>query len=237
MNIDKTNYVIFSNTNSNFDYHIHLNHKPLVPSNNVKFLGVYIDSNLTWQDHINHISNNVAKGVGILSKLKLSLPKSILRSIYCSLILPHISYCCTVWSACNQALLNKLVTLQKKAIRHISHTGIFDHTSPLFQSLKILKLPDLISVNIALFTYRCINCVNLPNFFCTLFTKNDKIHSYSTRQHDLIHPFPFRTKRSSKNLRNRAVNLWNSLPPNVTNCRTTKSFKKYIKSFFIDNYS
>ena len=40
----------------------------------VKFLGVYIDSKLSWNEHINHVSSQVAKGVGVLSQLKHILP-------------------------------------------------------------------------------------------------------------------------------------------------------------------
>ena len=122
LNIDKTNYVVFRNSRINLDLYIHINDKPLVRATKVKFLGVFIDSNLSWHDQVNHISSNVARAVGILSKLKFILPRNILRCVYLSLIVPHLSYCCSIWSACNKSLLNKLFILQKRAIRHITHS-------------------------------------------------------------------------------------------------------------------
>ncbi len=43
-----------------------------------KFLGVTIDENLTWKKHIDNISKNISKGVGIINKLKLFVPEHVL---------------------------------------------------------------------------------------------------------------------------------------------------------------
>ena len=126
-----------------------------------------------------------------LSKLKHFLPKNILRCIYLSLILPHFSYCSIIWSGSNKSYLNSLIVLQKKAIRHICNLDRFAHTSPLFSSLNLLKFPDIIKINIASFTFKCINS-NVPNNFKTFFTENSQIHNYNTRQRKYIQYFPCR---------------------------------------------
>ena len=53
-----------------------------------KFLGVIIDENLTWKNHIDGISKTIARKVGVLNKLKCYIPKRVLHSLYCTLILP-----------------------------------------------------------------------------------------------------------------------------------------------------
>ena len=57
------------------------------------FLGVIIDKNPTWKNHLNKVSNKIVKIIGIMNKLKSTLPQNILIIIYNSLIIPHINYC------------------------------------------------------------------------------------------------------------------------------------------------
>ena len=52
-----------------------------------KFLGVIIDSNLTWSHHINYISNKLTRICGVLSRFQDYVPVLILKIIYNSLFL------------------------------------------------------------------------------------------------------------------------------------------------------
>ena len=51
-----------------------------------KFLGVIIDENLTWKNHIDAISKTISRNTGMLTKLKHFVPENILYSLYCTLI-------------------------------------------------------------------------------------------------------------------------------------------------------
>ena len=96
LNASKTNYIVFNSCNRNYAFDIRVDGQVIKQASHVKFLGVYIDSNLSWENHISHVCNQVSKGVGILCRLKHILPRLILRQIYLTLILPHLSYCCIV---------------------------------------------------------------------------------------------------------------------------------------------
>ncbi|KAJ8047569.1 RNA-directed DNA polymerase from mobile element jockey [Holothuria leucospilota] len=152
--------MVFNSCNKNYTFDIYINGQRIKQANHVKFLGVYIDSNLSWENHILHVCNQVSKGVGILCRLKHISPRLILRKIYLTLILPHLSYCCIVWSGTTNRHLNKLIVLQKRALRHIYSAGPRDQTNKLFKSLNLLKLSDIIRLSISIFTYR---------FFCKRF--------------------------------------------------------------------
>ena len=69
----------------------------LVKKDNVKFLGITIDKHLTWNQHVNNISISIAKGIGILYKVKNYLLEDSLLMIYNTLILPYLNYCNIVW--------------------------------------------------------------------------------------------------------------------------------------------
>ena len=52
----------------------------------IKFLGVLLDENLSWKDHIKYIENKVAKNIDLLHRAKLFLDKNSLRTLYYSYI-------------------------------------------------------------------------------------------------------------------------------------------------------
>ena len=93
-----------------------INHIPIERVTYFKFLGVIIDSNVTWSHHINHISNKLSRICGVLSILKHYVPVLILKIIYNSLFLSHLNYGITTWGF---IVGPRIKTLQKKAIRYI----------------------------------------------------------------------------------------------------------------------
>ena len=103
-----------------------------------KYLGIILDKHLTWKPHLNQISKKVAKANGIISRLKNFLPYDILKTIYSSMILPHLTYAIIVWGSVSE----RLFKLQKRAVRAISN-AYNTHTDPLFKYHSLLKLNDI----------------------------------------------------------------------------------------------
>ena len=70
---------------------------PLDCKHYVEYLGILIDSNLSWKIHIEYIALKISKTVGLIAKLRHFLPLHILLHIYQSLISPYIIYRLSVW--------------------------------------------------------------------------------------------------------------------------------------------
>ena len=98
----------------------------------VKYLGLLIDSSLTWKNHIDQIALKISKTVGLLAKLRHSVPRTTLLNIYRSLILPYVSYGLTVWGLASKCYINKILILQKRALRFIYFSQLKEHAVPLF---------------------------------------------------------------------------------------------------------
>ena len=65
--------------------------------NYIKYLGIYIDSNLNWAPHIQHIKSKISKNLGILFRLCHFLNLNTLKQIYYSLIYPYLHYGIMSW--------------------------------------------------------------------------------------------------------------------------------------------
>ena len=91
LNISKTNFMHYQITHTNLELpcNIKIDNMPLVKKDHVKFLGLTIDKHLTWNQHVNNISISIAKGIGILYKVKHYLLEHSLLMIYNTLILPY----------------------------------------------------------------------------------------------------------------------------------------------------
>lgn len=230
LNIGKTNYIVF-NTSRNFswDKDIFMGGKILKEVFSNKFLGVHIDHKLSWGDHISIVCRKVAKNIGILSKLKHYLPQHILKTLYQTLVVPHFSYCSIIWSGTRDTNLKPLIILQKKAVRHISHAAPRDHTNLLFKDLNVLKINDIIRVNLATFTYKAWNGL-LPNAFHNYLISNSDIHHHNTRHANHAHYHNTNTSTGMLSLRNRAIKTWNSITDIIKNKLSCRTFRKcYIK--------
>ena len=135
--------MIFSNINKVFPQE-----KPVILINDTeiyqvpytKFLGVIIDDRLNWKQHIDSVCMKSMKMLGILRKIiPFVLPSSHL-TLYYSLIFPHINYCNIVWASTYPTYLTKLLIIQKRFLRMISHSNRYEPSAPLFVKYSLLPI-------------------------------------------------------------------------------------------------
>ena len=124
LNVSKSKLLIFQSKYKNIDYSkisIKLNGIRLLPSDHVKYLGIFIDNNLSQDYNTIQLSIKLSCTNGILSKLRHFTPVSSLISVYYySLFYSHVTYGCSVWSLTKMSNINKINILQKKCIRIIN---------------------------------------------------------------------------------------------------------------------
>ena len=90
LNVNKTQFMIFKTKTRNLSYkaNVIINEQPINQVNYTKFLGLYIDEELTWKYHINHVTMKVAKMTGIMAKARHFLPLKTLLTLYNTMIYP-----------------------------------------------------------------------------------------------------------------------------------------------------
>jgi len=236
LNKDKTKAMLFHPPQRQVqNITIHIDDTSIEFLTEFNYLGINFDSNLSWKSHISKISKKVSRTIGVMNKLKNYLPTHILRILYNSLIFPHLNYGILVWG--NSA--NKLLKLQKKAIRVVANVKYNAHTQPLFKKLGLLTVTDILELQDLKFLYKLENG-SLPTYFTsTMFKRQSQIHSYSTRQTD-----DFRIPQSkhvfvSNSPRFRLPPVFNNCPQNIKDKILTHSYSgyiRYIKHVMTQNY-
>ena len=113
--------VIFKSKEKKFeaDLKIKLCGKRLYPTEGVKYLDVKIDANLSRQYHVKDLSTKLNRANALFFKMRKYVSLKILRSIYFAIFDSYLSYCCLVWAQ-NRGTIQRIVILQKKAVRIIN---------------------------------------------------------------------------------------------------------------------
>ena len=135
---------------------------------NIKYLGLTIDMNLNFDFHISNIAYKISRTVGIISKIRHYLPETALLKIYYALINSHLLYGLIIWGSTFPTYLQKLITLQNKAVKFICAAKFCDNSSPYYKRLKILKLKDLYKLEVGKFIHSNFKKMlpkNLSNYF------------------------------------------------------------------------
>ena len=97
----------------------------------------------------NHCSS-FAKGAGqwALLKLRNYVNLATLKTLYYNLIHSYLEYCISSWGLASTSTLASLKILHKRAIRIMMFAKRQTPSSPLFYSLNILKIEDLVSLKL-----------------------------------------------------------------------------------------
>ncbi len=238
LNISKTHYMLFTNydipdlTLQNFE--IKIGSQPIERKKHVKFLGVQIDENLNWHEHIINTMNKVAKTSYSIRMVKNILPKQNLKTLYLTLIQPHLNYGISFWGGTHESHINKLVTQQKKIIRMITNSKYNDHTDPLFEGLKLLKLKEIHKLNAAKLMYKVCKC-DLPEPLIKLYGLNATLHTHNTRQIYNPHVRYRRTQLAARQINHLGPKVWQQLPNNLKTIKNIKLFTKHYKKYLLEN--
>ena len=148
---------IFKSKRKNFHdiVKINLNGQRVYPTASVKYLSVKIDQHLTWQHHVNDLSVKLNGANTLLLKIRKFVHDKTLGSNYFATFESNLNYCLLVWVQ-NYNAINRLVILQKKALRIMNFRPRNSYTSPLFRKTSVLKFKDKINLKNILFIIKSI---------------------------------------------------------------------------------
>ena len=92
MNYDKSNFIIFSYGKKYSLDKIKFGQNSISSTCNTKFLGIIVDNHLNFRSHVDFICSKVSKVVGMLFRLNNVLPTEALKTLYSTLLVPHLMY-------------------------------------------------------------------------------------------------------------------------------------------------
>ena len=237
LNISKSKFMIIKrgNKKSSQNFVLKFNRKKLEQCESYKYLGIYIDENLSWKEHVRYLCEKLSKMCGIFSKLRHCCNRELLRVVYFALVDSHLQYCNIIWGNASEKILKPLIKLQEKVIR-IMYFAPQDHSDMdyIFKDLKLLNLDQLNKLAKAKFVYKYKNQKLPPSF--DKFLTNNTSHRYALRS-QVTQEFKCiwgKTIYGMKMIQYAGAQLWNEIPLEIRSTNSLSEFSKKFKSLFFD---
>ena len=170
INYDKCCFIEFKKPPNIIKLKLSFPNNPIESVEKCKFLGVYINSNLDWNDQIAHSRKLASQAIGALNKMKSHVPQKILRTVYFSLVQPYFIYAMPIWASNHKCTdFDLLFKLQKKAVRIVTNqtmkiNGRFQHTKPIFKKINILTIHNLYFYHTACEAIKVLSSKSLVQF-------------------------------------------------------------------------
>ena len=98
---------------------IYLEGHPLENKSVTDYLGVTIDSQLTFRQHVASVTSKAYVALKTLCHVKASLPTVTRILLYRTLVLPHLEYCSAIWNPHTAELTSKVERVHNRAMRYI----------------------------------------------------------------------------------------------------------------------
>jgi hypothetical protein len=197
-----------------------------------KFLGLILDSGLSWKNHIQHITTKIAKSIGILSLAKQTLTQKSLIQLYYAFVFP---YCTVIWGKNHDSTIWPIFRLQKNSLRIIGNIPRRQSLKPFCKTQKLLRFPDIYTYSVCIFMYYYTNSL-LPDTFKNLFHENKTFHHYPTRNRDKLRPPRTNSKLADNFISKQGAIIWNNLKASMETNTSLPVFKTTLKNQLLSSY-
>lgn len=201
INLTKTYYINFNN---NLSLNIAHDGQSLRKADLVTFLGIDLDNNLNWKDHVHRVCNKINRFRFALYKICKVATRKTATMAYFSYVESVLRYGLIIWG--NSTDIKHAFIAQKKCVRAICSAKPDVSCKPLFRELNILPLP-------------CIYILEIGKFVKQhpeLFLRAHQVNSRNTRYpNSLVVDTVPKSVRFKKNCYYMSIKIFNKLPEHI----------------------
>ena len=234
LNIAKTEFMIIGSrqrmhAHSNENINIDLDGNVIKQVDEAKSLGLIIDKNLSWSNHIDMKCKKISSAIGALKRIRHFISMQTAIEIYNAIIQPHFDYCSPVWDEFNATLREKMQKLQNRAARVITKSSYDASSSILLEKLHWDNLSLRRKKHKSILMYKTINELT-PEYLQNLFSFRSTNYNLRNAEMKLNLPKP-RTEYLKRSFCYSGARLWNTLPHSARTANSLRHFKNEINRF------
>ena len=234
INFSKTCFILFHTKNKPIPpglNSIHVENIEIQRVQSTKYLGLFIDEKLYWNDHVNYLCKNLTKFFGLFKRVRNCIQNKLCRQLYFAFIYSKISYGIQVYGSCAENTLSKVQTIQNKLMKFLMKLDSRTSTNRLHDIMQVLKVKDLYEVNVLNFVANSLKELNTDVFKDYFEYRN---HNYIARARLRV-PFS-RIVTGSTSTKCKGARLWNNLDEASVDKMCFKSFKKHLTLSYLRKY-
>ena len=167
----------------NVDTSIKLANTELPRVESVKFLGMWLDQNLTWDEHLSKLKSRMRRNMTMLQVGVNLLDIHSKKVLYYAQIYSHLSYGLPLWG--NMISLTKMDSIQRLQNKCVRKVDTYEkQVQKTYQKHKILRVKDALILENCKMVYRLEHKL-LPTKLSQLYNTNQrgkslrKTHGYN----------------------------------------------------------
>ena len=204
----------------------------IVPSTQVKNLGLYIDRHMSFNIHVDEIRKKVMGILFYLNRIKDHFDKKTRTTIVETLALSQVNYCSLVWGSANKTQIHCVQLLQNFAAKVAEgNSRKYDHVTPILKDLNWMNITEKLFYDISIMMYKMMKN-EYPEWIYNFRVVGEERRRGTRQECNLIVPNP-RTDMGSRSLAVRGTNCWNSLPMHVKESGNINIFKGRLKRYIL----
>ncbi len=139
-------------------------------------LGVILDSNLSFENHISHVTKTAFSHLRNIAKLRNMLIVSDAEKLVHAFMTSRLDYCNALLAGCPASSINKLHIVKNAVARVLTMSRKYDHITLILQSLPGLPIKFCISYKILLLAYKALNYL-APAYLTNLLSRYNPTRS------------------------------------------------------------
>ena len=243
INYDKSAFMLFFPTKDDEQFikdnalTISIDNRLICRVTDNKFLGIFIDENLTFKRHINYVTCKVNSINSMLFKRREYLPASTRHNVYFGLIQSRIKYGIEVYASATWSSLQPLHTANNRALRTLQNLSRFSNVKQLYIKYNTLPLQLMYKFYLSKLIYKCLNNIYpVSNIMRSMFNLNVASHRFNTRLSGTNHLYIRSDTAFYKSSVFNSCLIWNNIPILIRNANSLNSFAKLYKSHLIETW-
>lgn len=183
--------------------------KPIKCWPTVKYLGLHIDSDLSWNSHLSHVCKQLRAVSALLYNIKYYMPISVRKVVTHALAYSNLRYGITVYGQCSLRWKNRIDGILRSILKNVAYDiSCYENKAGVFY---VLSLPN--------FDHLLMETVVRKHFWTSAF-KQQYIPVRCLRPKDL-YCIPRCSTRYGRRMRHYYVPFYfNKLPPSIFSVKT-----------------
>jgi len=195
-----------------------------------KYLGVTIDNQLSWINHIDSVYKKIIKFVSIFYKIRDLLPIPCRNMIYYSFIHSSLLYGIEVYANTYYKNLSALCILNNKLIRILFDRRKDTPIINLYSDTGTLPVNLLHEYQLLCFVHKFVHYKSLlPDIFSNYFESSKMSNNYNCRRKYDLYVKSVSSHYGEKSTLFKGCSLWNKLPESTKAIKDVSTFKQTIK--------
>lgn len=209
-----------------------INDENIEQVNEIKYLGVILDPQLGFHNHVDYICKKIGKKIGYVRRISYNLSQWTKKILYNTIIFPHFSYCASILFSCNKGDIRRLQMLQNRGMRMILNCDKKTNVKYMMNTLGWLSVEQMVERAVLCLIYK-ITSNMLPKYLQDFLTKRSDIHSYGTRTLEYFNINHTKLAMVKNSLFYEGTRIFNGLPRDIKNAGSLHEFQRKLNNMYI----